>query len=73
MANYLHAAEASVPAFLDELRRWVDIDSGTFDKAGVDAVGALVRGRLERAGFAVTVQPQPDYGDCLVARRTGTG
>jgi glutamate carboxypeptidase len=73
MSNYLHAAEAAVPAFLDELRGWVNIDSGTFDKSGVDAVGVLVHRRLERAGFAVTVQPQPEYGDCLVARRTGTG
>ena len=73
MSDYLSAATAIVPAFLDELRGWVNIDSGTFDKAGVDQVGALVRHRFEHAGFAVETQPQTDYGDHLVARRTGTG
>ncbi len=73
MANYLDAAEAAVPALLDELQTWVDVDSGTFDKAGVDAVGALVHRRLAGAGLDVTVHPQAEYGDCLVARRAGAG
>jgi glutamate carboxypeptidase len=73
MADYRQAAQGAVAAFLDEIRTWVDIDSGTYDKAGVDRVGALVRGRFERSGFAVTVQPQAEYGDCLVARHAGGG
>jgi glutamate carboxypeptidase len=73
MTAYLQAATTLIPEFLAELQAWVDIDSGTDDKAGVDRVGVLVRERLERAGFAVTVQPQSVYGDHLVARRAGQG
>lgn len=69
----LAAAEASVPAFLAELATWVNIDSGTHDKAGIDRVGELVRARLERSGFAVTIHPQTDHGDHLLARRSGNG
>lgn len=73
VAPFLTAAEATVPAFLAELANWVNIDSGTSDKAGVDRVGALVKARLERSGFAVTIHPQTDHGDHLLARRTGNG
>ena len=73
MQRYLHAAAGLVPTFLAELQTWVDIDSGSFDKAGIDQVGALVRSRFAQSGFAVTVQTEPDYGDQLVARRTGRG
>ncbi len=71
--SYRRAAEAIIPQFLDELRTWVDIDSGTYDKAGVDRVGALVRSRLERSGFAVTVHADATYGDHLIGRRVGKG
>ncbi len=69
----LSLAAARVPEFLDELRAWVNIDSGSYDKAGVDRVGALVRDRLERAGFAVTTRHQSALGDHLVAVRQGHG
>ena len=73
LAAIIRAATAEVPAFLAELQSWVDIDSGSHDKAGVDRVGALVRARLERSGFVVTVHADASYGDHLVARRTGSG
>lgn len=71
--SYIPTATALIPTFLDELRAWVDIDSGSYDKAGVDRVRDLVRTRCERAGFAVTIHPQPEYGDNLLARRVGNG
>lgn len=73
MSMYLSAAEGQVPALLEELRAWVDIDSGSFDKAGIDRVGALVRRRFEQSGFTVTVHAEAEYGDQLVARRAGQG
>jgi glutamate carboxypeptidase len=73
MRQDLQAASDAVPALLEEVREWVDIDSGSHDKAGVDQVGARVQARLTRAGCAVEVHPQQLYGDNLVARRAGAG
>lgn len=73
MREYLQAASDAVPAVLTEVREWVDIDSGSHDKEGVDRVGALVRARLVRAGFAVEIDRQQVYGDNLVGRRAGDG
>ncbi len=73
MREYLQAASDAVPAVLAEVREWVDIDSGSHDKEGVDRVGALVRARLVRAGFAVEIDRQQVYGDNLVGRRAGDG
>jgi glutamate carboxypeptidase len=69
----LAMAISRVPAFLDELRGWVNLDSGSFDKADVDRLGAIVHRRLEAAGFAVDVHAQADYGDHLVATHEGSG
>lgn len=66
-------AQSIIPSFLEELQRWVNIDSGTFDKQGIDAVGILVRSRMEQSGFVVTPNPQSVYGDNLVGVRYGHG
>lgn len=57
---------------LDLLGRLVNIDSGTDDKAGVDAVGRVMHAELERLGLAVDVVYQPKLGDHLVATKSGT-
>jgi glutamate carboxypeptidase len=49
------------------LREIVDIDSGSYNKPGVDAVGAVLRRFLESNGIAVELLPQRKYGDCLRA------
>ena len=49
--------------YLRDLRRIVDMDSPTDDKAGVDAVGRIVRGWLEAAGATVETVPQERRGD----------
>lgn len=51
----------------------VNIDSGTFDKAGVDRVGAVLADRLAALGFAVERIPQKEHGDHLIGRKPGTG
>ena len=62
-----------LPAYLDDLRALVNQDSGSYDKAGVDAVTAWLEARLLRLGFAVERHRQDDFGDDLIARRHGTG
>lgn len=65
--------EARLGGFLVDLRRLVEIDCGSLDKAGVDAVGARFRAMLERAGLAVETVPVERYGDCLLGTVRGEG
>ncbi|MDQ6906504.1 MAG: M20 family metallopeptidase [Chloroflexota bacterium] len=58
--------------YLRDLKRIVDMDSPTDDKAGVDAVGRIVRGWLEAGGGAVESFPQTERGDHLRATWQGT-
>jgi len=70
LTEYIDGREAEMLAFLEKV---VNIDSGTHDKAGVDAVGELLSGRLRQLGFQVERSPQTQYGDHLVARKLGKG
>jgi glutamate carboxypeptidase len=54
-------------AMVGALREMVDTDGGSYDKAGVDAVGAQVARFLEGHGIPVQTLPQPRFGDCLRA------
>ena len=65
--------ERRLDEYLTDLRTLVGIDSGSFDKDGVDAVTGWLADRLEALGFAVEWQRQERFGDDLVARRTGSG
>ena len=67
-AELLRYVDDHVPEMLATLERLVTIDSGTYDKAGVDAVGALMARALDELGFEVTRLPQTEMGDHLVAR-----
>jgi glutamate carboxypeptidase len=49
------------------LREMVDIDSGSNNKPGIDAVGAVIRRFLQSHGLTVEVMPQSRHGDCLRA------
>ena len=51
----------------------VNIDSGSYNKRGVDAVGDRLRTWLEAAGIPCETIPDATFGDCLAARITGTG
>jgi glutamate carboxypeptidase len=53
------------------LREMVDIDSGSYNKPGIDAVGAVVRRFLEGNGLTVEALPQSRHGDCLRASIPG--
>jgi len=48
-------------------REMVDIDSGSYNKPGIDAVGAVVHRFLASQGIKVETIPQQKHGDCLRA------
>ena len=54
-------------AMIDLLREMVDTDSGSYDKPGIDAVGAIVERFLGAHGIPVERLPQQKHGDCLRA------
>ena len=49
------------------LREMVDIDSGSYNKLGIDAVGAVVQRFMAVQGIPVEVVRQQKHGDCLRA------
>lgn len=59
--------------YVDDLEEFVSLDCGTYNKAGVDRAGAIMRRHLEDRGFAVEVLPLGTYGDCVVGRLAGQG
>ena len=54
-------------AMIDLLARIVNIDSGTYNKRGSDAVGQVIAEFLTAHGLAIETLPQEKYGDCLRA------
>lgn len=58
-------------AMVDLLREMVNIDSGSYNKPGIDAVGAVIRRFLESHGLTVETIPQSRHGDCLRAAIPG--
>src|SRR5262245_1825217 len=54
-------------AMIDLLREVVDIDSGSYDKAGVDAVGARFERHFAEHGIPSWREPSDTHGDALHA------
>jgi glutamate carboxypeptidase len=70
----LHAdVAAALPTYLTDLERLVNVDCGSYSKAGVDQIGAWVAQRLEALGAAVTVTPHDQFGDTVVGVIRGRG
>jgi glutamate carboxypeptidase len=55
------------------LRRLVDIDSNSYDKAGTDAVGEAIAELLSGEGIVVTRIPKTGFGDVFKAEVAGHG
>jgi glutamate carboxypeptidase len=55
------------------LRDLVNVDSGSYDKAGTDRVGDLIRSVLDGYGIPVETMPQQRHGDCLRAAVPSSG
>ena len=60
-------------SYLEDLRTLVSIDSGSYHRAGVNAVNDWLETRLVSLGFVVERQPHPELGDNLLATRRGSG
>lgn len=66
--------EQELPPLLAMAERVVNIDSGSYDAAGVNAVIDIWAAALREMGFAITRTALPERGDQLTARLTlGTG
>src|SRR5713101_8936095 len=64
-------AEQLMQQYLDDLKTIVNIDSGTYTRAGIDRVGAYLQERFQAFGFSTRFDRQEQYGDHLVAIHTG--
>ena len=60
-------------AMLGLLEEVVNLDSGSYDKPGVDAVGECFRRFFEREGICATVHPRETFGDAILAEVAGSG
>jgi len=60
-------------AMVELLAELVNIDSGSYNKRGVDAVGDRLRIWLEAAGIPRETFPNEVFGNCMAARVPGTG
>ncbi len=70
----LDSAERQQPGAIQLWERLVNIDSGTGDMDGVNAVGAVAVAELKKLGAAIEMVPAlPAYGDNVVASLSGTG
>jgi glutamate carboxypeptidase len=69
------SVDAAVPAAIDLLRRAVDINSGTMNFAGVQAVGRLFEPRFRELGFETRWVDGAEWGRAghLLAERGGEG
>jgi glutamate carboxypeptidase len=71
MARVRHWAsvlETELPSILAMSERSVNIESGSYLAAGVNAVIDIWAGMLGEMGFAIERQPLPGFGDQLTAR-----
>lgn len=69
-SNLLHSR---LPQYIDDLRTLVDINSGTFDKQGVNRVVDVLEGWYRGLGATVDRRAGDVYGDILTASFRGTG
>jgi glutamate carboxypeptidase len=64
--DLLAAATARRPEFLRDLERLVNVDCGSYTKAGVDEVADWVEGRLRALGAGIDRHPAGELGDTIV-------
>ncbi len=65
--------ESSLPAYMADLERVVNIDCGSYSKAGVDKVGRWFAEQLRELGAEVTIEPHDRLGDNVVGVINGRG
>lgn len=65
-------AEGLMQQYLDDLQAIVNIDSGTYTRAGVNRVGTYLQERFRACGFSTAIDRQEQYGDHLIATHSGS-
>lgn len=73
MTDFTQLLSDSLPQYLRDLETVVNIDCGTHNKAGVDAVVRVLHERLREFGAEVVDYPQAKYGDCIYGHWRGKG
>ena len=68
--DWLAAQEGAMVALLEEV---VNLDSGSYDKEGVDAVGERFARFFTEQGIPVERRPNADFGDAFLASVAGPG
>ncbi len=63
--------QEDLPAYLEDLASLVNVDCGSYAKAGVDRVGRWTGRFLERLDAEVTYHPHPTLGDTVVGEIAG--
>ena len=70
IASWLASQREAMLALLEEV---VNVDSGSYDKAGVDAVGERFRRFFAEHGIETSVIPNESFGDAIKAQVPGAG
>ncbi len=73
MLNLQPFLEASFPQLLADLETLVNVDCGTFTKAGVDLVGDWINARGQEWEWDMEYFPVREFGNCHLARLRGKG
>ena len=63
MNTFLHDKQEEMLKLIEQL---VNIDSGSYDKEGIDKVGSILKEKYEELGFVVEVKEQKEFGNNLV-------
>ena len=67
----LKVVEEELPAYLEDLATLVNVDCGSYTKAGVDRVGQWTARFLERLGATVAIHSNERLGDTIVGTFRG--
>jgi glutamate carboxypeptidase len=73
MINTLSFLESMLPQFLDDLATLVNVDCGTYTKAGVDYCGDWFNARGQAWEWDMEYFPQREFGNAHLARLHGKG
>ena len=79
MTSTKSGSETAILEWLDQqrpgmtalLEKLVNIDSGSYNKAGVDEVGLAIEEWFEAEGIPTDRVPHGDFGDCIRAHVSG--
>lgn len=72
LAELEDIVQEELPTYLEDLAALVNVDCGSYTKAGVDQVGRWTGRFLERLGAEVTYHLHPTFGDTVVGQIAGT-